>query len=187
MINDIKGNKTKPKLGVIAISDTIIISVPFGYELQEKISNLRYLCVVIQDLQFKLALEKIWLRGAISSGDAYIADDGNQIVGPAYIHAYLLEENVAKYPRVILDNKLLSQLNISSAQELITTINSPEENREYDPENSNILYNWKNKSIKSEIERDVSFFIDYMIYCFTRQGELQKIISSIGQERHTIK
>lgn len=184
LLNDNKGKKAESKLGTIVISDTIILSIPFGSGRQENISNLRQLCVAIQDIQFKLALNKIWLRGAISSGNTYIADDESQIVGPAYINAYLLEENVAIYPRVILDNKLVSKLNMSSAQELIRAINSPEENQEHDPEKSNILYNWKNKSIKSEIERDVSFFIDYMIYCFTREGELQEIISNIEQSMY---
>jgi hypothetical protein len=179
-----KSIKTKYKLGAIVISDTIILSVPFGSERQENISNLRRLCVAIQEIQFDLAHEQIWLRGAVSPGDAYIAEDDSQIVGPAYIDAYLLEKNVAIYPRVILDNKLVSKLKMSSAQELITAINSLEGNQEYDPEKSNILYNWKNKSIKSEIERDVSFFIDYMAYCFTRKGELQKIISSIEQSMY---
>jgi hypothetical protein len=184
IINDIKEIEAKSKLGAIVISDTIILSVPFGSERQENISNLRQLCVAIQEIQFELARERIWLRGAISSGNAYIADDENQIVGPAYINAYRLEKNVAKYPRVILDDKLVSKLNMSSAQELITAINSLEVNQEYDPEKFNILYNWKNRSIKSEIERDVSFFIDYMVYCFTKEGELQEIISSIEQSMY---
>jgi hypothetical protein len=182
-INGNKEENTIPKLSVNAISDAIILAVPFGSEYQENISNLRRLCVAIQDIQYKLALEKIWLRGAISFGNAYISDGEKQIIGPAYIHAYLLEEKVAIYPRVILDSKLLGKLEMLSAQELITAINSLDEHREDDPEKSNILFNWKNKSI-SEIERDVPFFIDYMVFCFTREGELQKIISAIEQSMY---
>lgn len=99
----LKKIKRKQKLGSIVISDSVILSVPHGINLRENIHNLRQLCLAVGIIQLALARRNIWLRGGITSGNAYFNPDENAIVGPAYINAYLLEGK-AIYPRVILDN-----------------------------------------------------------------------------------
>ncbi|MEY6433600.1 hypothetical protein ABC977_14435 [Thioalkalicoccus limnaeus] len=180
IISEIKRIRSKRKIGAIVISDAIILSVPFGLDSPENYSNLRQLCIAIQKIQFGLSLEGIWLRGAISFGNAYINNDESQIVGPAYVNAYLLEQISATHPRVILDSKLIGKLGFSSAQELITKINNTHDAQEYRPETSNILYEWyHNGTLKHGLEKDIPLFIDYMVYCFVQEGALTRIVSSV--------
>ena len=62
-------------------------------------------------IQIRILIEcKFQLRGAITFGDVYVADEGKQIIGPAYINAYLLQEHNAIYPRIILDQSFLNRL-----------------------------------------------------------------------------
>ncbi len=86
--SDLKKIESQKDIGAIIISDSVTLSVPFGAEKDENIYKLRKLCIAIQKIQFKLAEKTIWLRGAISSGEAYFDSKKNQIVGPAYINAF---------------------------------------------------------------------------------------------------
>lgn len=47
------------------------------------------------------------LRGAISFGDLYFNTLTNIVFGPALINAYRLGENIALYPRIIIDPKII--------------------------------------------------------------------------------
>jgi hypothetical protein len=122
-IGYLQGIKTKREIGYIVISDSIILTMPQGENRDEMMNNLRELCVAIGVLQSNLALNDIWMRGAISSGKTYFNRANNQIVGPAYITAYELEQNKAIFPRVILDSKIIRELNFTSSSDLINSIN----------------------------------------------------------------
>jgi Neuraminidase (sialidase) len=123
VLNGFKRIPSKKIIGSIVISDSIILTVPFGDNKTEQIFNLRQLCIAILSLQRKLLVRDIWIRGAISYGDTYFDNVNNQIVGSAYVDAYLLEEKMAKYPRVILDNRIIKELNCHNASCLINQIN----------------------------------------------------------------
>lgn len=179
----LKEIKAEMSLGSIVISDAVILSVPVGETITEKIENLRHLCVAVGKIQFQLALNNIWVRGAISSGDAYFNPTENQVVGPAYIWAYLLEGSQAKYPRVILDNKIINELRANSAQDLIEIINNKKEGGlKFRQWSKYILYEWQhNDFIKKKLNRDVPLFIDYLHPVFDNQTNFTKIISSINK------
>ena len=49
--------------------------------------------------------EPVLTRGAIVHGDIF--SEGDIIYGPAFVNAYLKEEKLAKYPRIILDEGLI--------------------------------------------------------------------------------
>lgn len=56
-------------------------------------------------IQMLILLEcKQLLRGAITIGDAIMDEEGKHVMGPAYIRAFLLQENDSIYPRIIIDN-----------------------------------------------------------------------------------
>lgn len=80
------------------ISDSIIMSIEQGKSKYQKLNALRSLCIAVGLIQRRLAKINFWLRGGISSGKAYFDSVTKQIVGPAYIKAYLLEEEMAIYP-----------------------------------------------------------------------------------------
>lgn len=67
------------------------------------------LCIIMSCMNFQHILYQneppIFLRGAIVRGKLYAKDD--IIFGPGLTQAYLLEENNAKYPRIILTGETL--------------------------------------------------------------------------------
>lgn len=165
VIEYIRSIEMKKDIGFIVISDSIIMSIPQGNTPDERINSLRNLCIAVGLIQKQLALIDIWLRGAISSGKAYFNTDKNQIVGPAYINAYLLEESMAIFPRVLLDSKIINQLDYSSASDLIDAINmSNDGGLHFNNWGSAILYNWYHPDGQpvTHLQQDVALFVDYL-------------------------
>ena len=183
----LKEIKAKRNLGSIIISDSVILSVPVGNSDKEKIENLRHLCIAVGKIQFSLALNNIWLRGAISSGDAYFNPVENQVVGPAYIGAYLLEERQAINPRVIIDNKIIRELKANSAQEFIEKINDKRNGGlHFDNWSKCVLFEWQhNDFIKKKLAKDIPLFIDYLHRVFDDQTSLKKIIKNIEKSMYS--
>lgn len=175
----LEGIKQKKKLKSIIISDSVILSIPFGNDTAETISNLRHLCVAIGKIQYILAKKNIWLRGAISSGESYFNHDENLVVGPAFVNAYLLEENISKYPRVILDNKIVSDINKNNSQDVIDTVNQ----EKFINWDSDILFNWEEKNQeKIPLSQDVALFIDYLSPLFNDFQEARIILNNISNK-----
>jgi hypothetical protein len=173
----------KDKVIIIAISDSIIISVPINSDNENSIDNLRQLCIVVGIFQCDLALQNIWLRGGISFGKSFIDLKKVQVVGQAYIKAYKLEKNHAKWPRVILDPALIQYRGFNLADDFIAAINKPiKEEDGKDDWDGNILYNWKysNGENVMTIEKDVALFIDYMSYfCILSDQSLLGVANNI--------
>lgn len=163
-LDDLKKIPSKRDIGSIVISDSIILTVPFGNSRDDHIFNLRQLCIAILSLQNKLLGKDIWIRGAISCGDAHFDSRNKQIVGSAYVDAYLLEEKIAKYPRVILDNRIIKELKCSNASCLINKINRlPTTNRIDSPYSYNVLYDWNiHINPNAILDKDTPLFIDYL-------------------------
>jgi len=72
--------------------------------------NPIYLWILVAGIQSKLIEQNIFTRGALCYEDLYIDDD--LVCGEGIIKAHKLETEQAKYPRVILDEPFLKQLNI---------------------------------------------------------------------------
>ena len=156
---------SKSEIGSIVISDSVILAVPNNGDREEKINKLRQLCIAVGLIQQNLAVEGIWLRGAISCGDTYFSSSENQIVGPAYIDAYILEEQLAINPRVILDSKLIPKLDYDNASKLIDDINKSDlGGLEYSNWGSRVLFEWTDPTggLVTEIPQDLPLFIDYL-------------------------
>lgn len=170
----------KQAIKSIIISDSIILSIGHGKNRQENISRLRNLCVAIGILQLNLAYKDIWLRGGVTSGNAYIDDDKSQVIGPAYIDAYLLEQNSAIYPRVIIDGKLINELNVSTCKEFISEINDA--NRDglsYDNWGKSILFDWYHQNNSFLLKQDIPLFVDYLAYAFEMFDNSSEYLESV--------
>jgi hypothetical protein len=61
--------------------------------------------------QMTVVLEGILLRGSLTMDNVYCKD--NLIFGPAVISAYLMERDLALYPRIIIDDKLMLKVRSS--------------------------------------------------------------------------
>ncbi len=92
-------------LSVTVISDSVVISIPYGDGFwTEKIKSLRYLLSTVEKIQFKCAMQNVWIRGGISYGEMHHSE--RNVVGNALVKAYMIEQN-AIYPRIILDAKIM--------------------------------------------------------------------------------
>jgi hypothetical protein len=167
----------------IIISDCVILSIQCD-ENSDKLDNFINLCLAIKEIQYDLAISDIWLRGAIAYGDAYIDKENNNIVGKSYINSYLLGEHLAKFPRVIVDSEIISILGMTTAQELIETINKQFEVTDEDGEEDgeSILFDWeKTNLINAQLPHDIALFVDYLSPNPYRKFLLRKIKDNISK------
>lgn len=164
-IEELKSIPAKSDIGYITISDSIILSIPETGNRDTDVNILRQLCIAIGLIQKNLAKKNIWLRGAISSGDIYFDSIRNQVVGPAYVSAYTLQETIAKNPRVIVDSKIIRELAYTSASDLIEGVNAATSSGlRYQNWISPVLFPWDNynEGAGRHITHDVPLFIDYL-------------------------
>ena len=183
VITKLRDIDAKREIGYITISDSIILTIPQSQNMKKNINNLRQLCMAVGAIQSSLAIANIWVRGAIASGDTYFDSSRNQIVGPAYISAYNLENTIAKYPRVIVDSKIISQLGFHNATEFIKAINTSNNGGlGFINWGTTILYCWEDQIgyPNALIDRDVPLFIDYLCPIVERGGlDLVTIIGNV--------
>ena len=131
----------------IVISDSIIITAEQKKSNDDNIEILKNLCFSIGFLQSLLSVLDIWLRGGVSSGETYFDKANNQIIGKAYIEAYLLEEKLVSNPHVVLDNKIINELGFKNSHELINEINEKvNDGLSFDNCGKTILYDWNNSN-----------------------------------------
>ncbi|HCG7772942.1 hypothetical protein P7410_28560 [Vibrio parahaemolyticus] len=164
-IRYLKSIPSKKNIDSIVISDSIILSAPCTDSDEDNLERLRQLCIAIGLIQQSLAIKGIWLRGAICYGDTHFDSINSQIVGPAYVEAYLLEEKLAVNPRVILDSKLIPQLGYRNATELIDAVNKADQGGfQYSNWGSRVLFEWSDPigNLVTEIDQDLPLFIDYL-------------------------
>lgn len=90
-------------INYVQISDSFVfVCTP---EVVDKLIEL------LSRVQMRILVEcQLLLRGAITIGDAIEEEEGKYIIGPAFIHAYRLQENDAVYPRIIVDKSVVKVL-----------------------------------------------------------------------------
>lgn len=104
----------KDGLDYLYISDSFI----FVCDIEQIEEFLKLLGMI----QMLVLIEcKIMLRGAIEYGDVTIRDSGKQIIGPAYVRAYLKQEHDAIFPRIILGNSIKEQIAAKQLRNLLYT------------------------------------------------------------------
>lgn len=111
ILKDLKEVEAKKKIDYVLISDAIVLTFPYGDNLE----NLNEFFIALGRLQSTLCEMDIWLRGAITIGYIKICQNGgNKIVfGPALVRTYQLESKVAKYPRIIVDTEVFKKINLT--------------------------------------------------------------------------
>ncbi len=155
----------------IVISDSIIITAEQKKSNDDNIEILKNLCFSIGFLQSLLSVLDIWLRGGVSSGETYFDKANNQIIGKAYIEAYLLEEKLVSNPHVVLDNKIINELGFKNSDELINKINEKDnDGLSFDNYGKTILYDWNNSNF---IEKKFPLFVDYLSFFFNPSNSVK--------------
>lgn len=131
------------KVHVKIMSDSVCIFIPSD----EKYSLylLTFLCLDFQLRMLELT-PPVLLRGAITKGLLYSNDD--VIFGPGFVNAYLMEENNADVPRIII--------NKSDIDEYMIRYNQPKVNF-------------------TERDSDAFYCLDYIsCYCFDNRNDIEK-------------
>ncbi len=132
-------------------------------------------------------MKNIWLRGGISSGEAFFDQHEYQIVGRAYIDAYLLEQQTAVYPRIVIDGKIIQEFEYKTAKEFIEKMNEKKKGGlQYPNWGKSIIFDWYLYDNKLLIKQDVSLFIDYLSFFFEdgyidEHTYLNKIVSGLEE------
>ena len=100
-------------------SDNIIIAKKLSKTTEERQNDIKCLLMYAAHLQELAASDAAgWmLRGGITIGQLYI--DDIVVWGQALLKSYSLENNVAIYPRVIIDNDIVSQIKGTSNEEYL--------------------------------------------------------------------
>lgn len=97
----------RDKTNTTAFSDSIVVSVKVENNVNEMASTLIVNLAYIGAILFE---KGILFRGGITIGKL-IHNEKGTVFGQGLIEAYQLETNSAKFPRIILSNKLIQKLN----------------------------------------------------------------------------
>lgn len=116
-------------LGTVLVSDMSNIemkvmsdSICFYIDSSIKNSLFALVCATAHFQNELLCFEEpVLTRGAIVHGDMFSEDD--IIYGPAFVEAYLKEEKLAKYPRIILDEILVEKAENNSDDNVYKALN----------------------------------------------------------------
>ncbi len=168
-INQLIGLKLGIDFKYHLISDAVVFAIPINQE-NSAIQCLRGLLGQISILQYYLATNNIWIRGAVTYGEIGFATDNKFITGVALAQAYELEK-LALYPRVIIDPRICNYLNTTS-QDLIASVNLSG----YEHEN---CVNWIYEKYDNKmLDRDY-LFINFMVYASRGDNLVQDEIEQI--------
>ena len=89
-------------------SDNIVISIPYFDNKDDFLTNLNLLVAFIKGLQYYFMTTGIFTRGGLSIGSYY--SDDNIMFSKGMVKAYILENDKAIYPRVVVDNEILQKI-----------------------------------------------------------------------------
>jgi hypothetical protein len=157
MLKSAKGSLSSDSVAFTAISDSIILSTPTSQNPDPELNDLGRLCILINRIQYELAMSGIWLRGAISVGPLFHNPKTYTLVGPAYINAYDLEK-AAVGPRIIIDPRLLTYYGISGTD--LLSLNSS--GAEYILGGNLIFASAHKEATSLRIDGDQFCFLDYL-------------------------
>lgn len=91
-------------------SDNIIIAKKISDDKEQRVKDIRSLLMCAGHFQELAASSSVgWmLRGGITIGKFFI--DDLMVWGDALVKAYYLEDNVAIYPRIVIDNSIVQEI-----------------------------------------------------------------------------
>lgn len=110
--------KRNSPIKVKVFSDNIIFTIRVLSESYYNNENVKRLCSIASRMQ-EMFLKRygILFRGSITKGQLYI--DDKFVFGQGIIDAYMLENNLALYPRIIIDKKIENEPYIANSKHRI--------------------------------------------------------------------
>jgi len=98
----------KDCLSVRLFSDCLCVAAPLSYKTYEFYEQLNFFYKYLMGFQIGLMEKGFFIRGAVTIGSHYI--DENMIFSGGLVEAYNLEKEKAKYPRIIISEKLIKEI-----------------------------------------------------------------------------
>lgn len=95
-----------PKCYLKSYTDNILIACPLEVNIPFP-RQYRTFDFIISSLQDQFLIYGLLVRGACDIGEIYV--DGDFVFGASLIEAHKLESKIAKYPRIVLSNKLVDK------------------------------------------------------------------------------
>lgn len=133
VLDDIKGIVDAASKDLEEIDDLSVvyqISDSFIFVCEE--SALEEMIGALSIVQKKILVDKKrLLRGALEYGSIYIDSEKKQVFGPAFIKAYLCQENEAIYPRIIIGDSVKKLDSYSKLKDLRWICHDDEEIIDY--------------------------------------------------------
>jgi hypothetical protein len=82
-----------------------------GFIIVSEINCIDELCEILCEIQWKVLVElKLPLRGALTAGQIVTSNDPKVIIGPAFINAYLMEDEIAIFPRILFSEEIFQYI-----------------------------------------------------------------------------
>lgn len=90
-------------------SDNIIVAKKLATEPEQRVQDIENLLLCVRGIQMDAASDSVgWLlRGGVAIGKFFI--DDVMVWGEALLRAYSLEDKVANYPRIVLDDCVVQE------------------------------------------------------------------------------
>ena len=128
---------------ITTIGDSIVLAIEGdSITIRDKLTKLTE---AVAEIQRDLAVKDIWIRGAITYEGLHFSKW--QVIGHAFSEAHKLEKSVAKFPRVIVDGRVIAAAGADTPKELQCR-------NLYD-------FTMENRRTKVKLERDVPTFVDF--------------------------
>lgn len=84
------------------------LQIADGFMIVSDLKNANQLCSILAEIQWKILIKlKMLARGAVTAGNVSVTNEGNLIIGPAYVDAYAMESENAIYARIILSDDFI--------------------------------------------------------------------------------
>jgi len=78
-----------------------------GFVIVSELDCTDELCRILCEIQWKVLVEiKLPIRGALTAGQIIISTDPKVIIGPAFINAYIMEDENAIFPRILFSDEI---------------------------------------------------------------------------------
>ncbi len=157
---------------IFILKDTInklkakVMSDSICFYIDVNVTNA-LLCIIMSCINFQYELYKnkipIFIRGAIVRGHLYAEED--IIFGPGLTQAYLMEENNAKYPRIILTKDTLKFLDEKNRKDnidyatILESIVFRDDDAFYTVNCMRVLWG-SNQEIRENVENRIKLMLD---------------------------
>lgn len=148
----------KKKIKSMVMSDSIVLALELSSPIPSP-KELANFFLASGQVQYCLSEIGVWIRGGIAVGPLEFDANQKQVVGPSLVNAVRLEKS-ARYPRVVVDPKILSAAKIQTAEEFFVAVNGV-----YQANNQRPLFEWRNWFDDLGVNilpHDVPFFIDFV-------------------------